>query len=385
MAQFQASNNYPFWLRGTVALFGLTLFFTILSYGRFLLLPLAISALLALLLEPLCQMLEKLKIGRIGAILVSMLIVLIIVAAIIWFLANQLIQFADQLPQAGYKLQVISNNLVAFFHQHFNITPDQQIDFIKRHLQDIIERSGQFITTILGATRSVFTILGLLPFLLFFMLYYRNMYSQFLHMVWKRDGENQASVEKVIENIQFITRNYILGLLTVITILSVLNGLGLWLIGMNHVLFFAVFSAIMAIIPYIGVIIGSLPAILYAIIFSSSPWMPVGVIAVMGFNQFLEGNIITPNVVGSRVRINPFIALVALIIGGGIWGIAGMILFVPYVGILKCILDEIEPLKPYGYLLGNRIEYTNNVSDTVEPNIKEDSVRNKKVESQSHN
>jgi predicted PurR-regulated permease PerM len=85
--------------------------------------------------------------------------------------------------------------------------------------------------------------------------------------------------------------------------------------------------------------------------------MPVGVMAVLWFDQFLEGNIITPNVVGSRVRINPFAALIALVIGGGVWGIGGMILFVPYVGILKCVLDEIEPLKSYGYLLGNKVDF----------------------------
>lgn len=357
MAQFQASNKYPFWLRSTVMLFGVVLFFMVLRYGRFILLPLAISILLALLLEPLCQMFEKLKIGRIASIILTMLIVTLIVAAIFWFLVNQLMQFAGQLPQAGYKLQLISNNLIEFFHNHFHISPDQQINFVKRHLQDIIEKGGQFITTILGTTRSVFTIVGLLPFFLFFMLYYKDMYSNFLHKIWEPDDDNQPSVETVVGDIQSVTRNYILGLMTVITILAILNGLGLWLIGMDHVLFFAVFAAMMAVIPYIGVIIGSIPAIIYAILFGSSPWLAVGVIAIIGSVQFLEGNFITPNVVGSRVRINPFMALIALIIGGGIWGIAGMILFVPYVGILKCILDEIEPLKPYGYLLGNKVKY----------------------------
>ncbi len=352
-------------------LFGFLLLLVLMSYGRFILLPLAISALLALLLEPLCVAFERLRLGRIGAILLAIFIVILIVAAIIWFLANQLIQFAGQLPDAGNKLQTISNHVIAFFHQHFHISPVEQINFIKRHLQKLLSQSGQFIAAILSKTTSVFEIVGLLPFFLFFMLYYRDMYRKFLHLVWKGEDDSPTSVETVVENIQSVTRNYIVGLLIVITILAILNGLGLWLIGMDHVLFFAVFSAMMAIIPYIGVIIGSIPAILYAIIFSSSPWMPVGVIAVIGFDQFLEGNLITPNVVGSRVRINPFAALIALVIGGGVWGIAGMILFVPYVGILKCILDEIEPLKPYGYLLGNRIEYRQSEPENREPESRE--------------
>ena len=71
----------------------------------------------------------------------------------------------------------------------------------------------------------------------------------------------------------------------------------------------------------------------------------------------MEGNFITPRIVGSKVSINPFMALLALIIGGEIWGISGMILFVPLIGILRVLFEEIDSLKPYGYLLGNRIEY----------------------------
>src|SRR5690625_1120979 len=103
--QFKIPNNYPFWLRGTIILFGLTLFFALLSYGRFILMPLAISALLALLLEPLCKTFEKIKIGRVGSILLSMVIVSLVIGAVIWFFSTQLVQFAEQLPQAGGKIQ----------------------------------------------------------------------------------------------------------------------------------------------------------------------------------------------------------------------------------------------------------------------------------------
>ena len=127
--------------------------------------------------------------------------------------------------------------------------------------------------------------------------------------------------------------------------------------GLEHAFFFAVFAAILAIIPYIGIILGSLPAILYALLFTQSLLTPLAVIGVFTAVQFLEGNFITPNIVGSRVSINPFVALLALIIGGEVWGISGMIIFVPFVGILRCIFDEVEGLRPYGYLLGNKIEY----------------------------
>src|SRR5699024_10982768 len=99
--------------------------------------------------------------------------------------------------------------------------------------------------------------------------------------------------------------------------------------GLDNFLFFATFAAVLAVIPYIGIIIGSIPAVLYALLFTNSLLMPLGVIGVFAAVQFLEGNFITPNVIGSRVSINPFMAMLALIIGGQIWGIVGMILFVP--------------------------------------------------------
>lgn len=181
------------------------------------------------------------------------------------------------------------------------------------------------------------------------------MYHTFLHKAWKE--ESNEAIDSLVTAVQSVTQNYIVGMISVIGILAILNGIGLWIIGLEHAVFFAVFAALLAIIPYIGIIIGSLPAILFALLFTESLFTPVAVVGIFAAVQFLEGNFITPNIIGSRVSINPFMALIALIIGGEIWGIAGMILFVPFLGILRCIFDEVEGLRPYGYLLGNKVEY----------------------------
>jgi predicted PurR-regulated permease PerM len=128
--------------------------------------------------------------------------------------------------------------------------------------------------------------------------------------------------------------------------------------------FFGVFAAMMAVIPYIGIIIGALPPLLFALLLGDSIITPLLVLAVFGSVQFLEGNFISPRIVGSKVSINPFMAMLALIVGGEVWGISGMILFVPFIGILRVIFEEIPELKPYGYLLGNRIEYGEEESQT---------------------
>ncbi|TYP95508.1 putative PurR-regulated permease PerM [Fodinibius salinus] len=348
------NKPYPFWIKGPAILGGVALLFILLYYGKFILMPLAFAALFAMLLEPISNWLQQYKFNRIAAIITSMFFLGIILAGIISLLSIQLVQFADQLPEANQKIQAVSSDIVQFFENQFNISPDRQIAYFKRGLETVVNKSGQYVTTALGATTNVFTTLGLLPFFVFFMMYYKKMYRTFLHKLW--DGKNEA-IDSVIDGIQNVTQNYIIGMITVITLLAILNAIGLWIVGIKHVLFFAIFAAILAVIPYIGIIIGSLPAIIYALLFTNSLLNPLGVVAVFAVVQFLEGNFITPNVIGSRVSINPFMALIALIVGGKIWGIAGMILFVPFLGILKCIFDQVEILRPYGYIFGNKREY----------------------------
>lgn len=356
MKKLNSIKSYPFWLKWPVILLGLTLLFIILSYGQFILMPLALSALMAMVLEPLCRQFEKLKVGRVGGILLSMILVFCILAGIISLLSIQFVQFADRIPEAGERLQEISRDMIAFFQQTFGLAPEQQIEFLQQGLENIINQSGQYMSTALDTTTSIFATLALLPIFVFFMMYYKQMYYEFLYKLWNNDSN--ASMEAVIQGIQSVTRNYIIGMLIVILLLGILNAIGLWIIGLEHALFFATFAAILAVIPYIGIIIGSLPAILYALLFGGSLWLPVAVIAVFAIVQFLEGNFITPSIIGSRVSINAFMAILALLIGAEVWGIVGMIISVPFLGILKCIFDEIDGLRPYGYLLGNKIDYT---------------------------
>ena len=348
-------KKYPFWLKGSVIVTGVTFLFILLANGKFILMPLAFAALLAMLLEPVSRWFERLKIGRAGGIVLSMLLAFILLAGVFSLLSIQLVQFLNDLPEAQERLQSISGELLTFFQQTFGISPDQQVNFLQQGLQTVIDKSGQYLSTAVSATTNVFTTVAILPFFIFFMIYYKDRYRTFLQKVWKT--ENTRKIDAMVSDVQSVAQHYIVGMLMVISILALLNGIGLWILGLEHAVFFAVFAAVLAIIPYIGIIIGSLPAILYAVLFTDSLLVPGGVVAVFAGVQFLEGNFITPNIIGSRVSINPFMALVALIIGGELWGISGMILFVPFLGILRCVFDEIEELRPYGYLFGSKAEY----------------------------
>ncbi len=348
-------NRYPFWLKATIILFGISLLIILLVYGKFILMPLFFAAFFSFLVAPMVNRLEKWKLGRAGSILLSMLLVIIVLSGIISLVSVQFVQFAEEIPEVTERLKTITNDSIDFVEGRLGITQEQQSDFIQKGLNNIIEKSGQYARSAVGATTNIFTNLTLLPIFMFFLLYYRGMYETFFYRLF--DNSSNESIDDLIDRIEDVTQNYIVGMLTVVGILAVLNTTGLLIIGLENAIFFGVFAALIAIIPYIGTLIGGLLPTIYAFLFTDSLLMPLAVIIVFGIVQFLEGNLITPRIVGSKVAINPFMAMLALIVGAEIWGISGMILFVPLIGILRVIFEQIEGLKPYGYLLGNSIEY----------------------------
>lgn len=352
----KTERSYPFWLKAPVVLIGLALLFVIMSYGKFILMPLAFAGFLSMLLNPLVNRLERWRLGRAFSIIITILMVLIVFAGIITLISAQFVQFAERIPEVTERLKSVTTEGVQFLEETVGLSQEQRTDYIEQGLSNLIDSSGQYVSSFLGATTSAFTLMSLLPIFIFFMLYYKEMYQTFFEKLFEqKDGSSRVDI--VLTDVQEVTQNYLVGLLTVIGILAVLNTTGLLVIGLEHAIFFGVFASLMAVIPYIGIIIGALPPLLFAFLLGDSLITPLLVMVVFGTVQFLEGNFISPRIVGSKVSINPFMAMLALIIGGEVWGISGMILFVPLIGILRVIFAEIDTLKPYGYLLGNKIEY----------------------------
>jgi predicted PurR-regulated permease PerM len=194
----------------------------------------------------------------------------------------------------------------------------------------------------------VFAILGI-----FFFLLYRTGIQNFMLMQFAPPSRKEF--QQVLHQIRVTVQHYLYGMLTVIGILAILNSSGLALIGIGYPLFWGALGAMLAIIPYIGTTIGGILPFIYAVATTSTLWQPLGVILLYGTIQSIEGNLITPKVVGSSVNINPFIALISILLGGTVWGIAGIILALPAVAVIKLIFDHIDFLKPVGLLMSDDV------------------------------
>ena len=284
----------------------------------------------------------------------SVLSIVIVFVSLVWsvlIFSAQIRNISGDLAAIETRFNDIIDRGYVWMEDEFGIEQQEQTTYLKNSLNSVLRNSTMFLTRTASATAGFFTAFFLVLIALFFFLYYRRFLVNFVYQLFSTDEHNV--VGNTIHKTEKVVRSYILGLLAVIVIVGVLNITGLMLLGIEHAVFFGVLAAVLTIIPYIGIFIGSILPVVFALVTKDSLWYPVGVALIFWGVQFLEGNFITPNVVGSSVSINPFAAIIALFFGGMIWGPIGMILAIPILAIIKVICDAVESLKPYGFLLGN--------------------------------
>jgi predicted PurR-regulated permease PerM len=340
----------PNYLKYTCVLFGLILLLYLLQMFQSILVPICFSMLFALLLLPISERLER-RLPRALSIIVCLVAVILILGCLIWLLSAQLMSFSEELKNITDKLTVFWNKLQVFLFRNFGIQPTSKNELVSKNLSTLRETGTRFLGSTISLTTGALSVVTLIPIYIFCMLYYRDHFRRFIFQCISR--ENRDAFMNTIDNIQKVVASYISGLMIVIVIVAILNSVGLLIMGVSYAFFFGAFAAVLTIIPYIGILIGALLPALFILIQSGSLVNAVIVVGIFSFVQFLEGNFITPNITGSRVSINPFAAILALIIGGQIWGAAGMILAIPVIAILKVMFDAYEPLRPVGFLLGD--------------------------------
>lgn len=151
--------------------------------------------------------------------------------------------------------------------------------------------------------------------------------------------------------------NFIKGMALVYLVVGSLNSIGLLLLDVPHAILFGFVASILTFIPYVGIIVGSLLPITMAWITYDSVWYPVGIVGIFAFVQYLEANVIFPVAVSNRLNVNTLVMLIAIFAGGILWGMAGMILFVPFIGIAKLIADHNPKWKTISMMLGIEKEH----------------------------
>lgn len=321
---------------------GLTITAVILL--RDLVIPLGFAALLSVVMLPVVKRIEK-KTGTTWAVLIVLLAGIIVATFLGWLLVHQIIGLVNDLPNLEAKTDRFLAQLQSRLSETFGVSIEEQENMIGDSLKTV---TAYFGAVLLTTSNTISTIVQI-PIYIFLFLIYREKFKLFFLSLVPND-DDELTWKKEVEN---VIQGYISGLILVTMIVAALNTIGLLVLGVDHAIFFGVLSGVLTIVPYVGIFIGALFPVLMALITKDSAWYALGVIIVFTVVQFMEANFITPRITGSKVSINALAAILALLIGGKILGIAGMILAVPAIGILKIILSYSTHLKPFTILLGD--------------------------------
>ncbi|MDO6437764.1 AI-2E family transporter [Cyclobacterium sp. 1_MG-2023] len=328
------------------SLISIALFLYLMNIGAFILVPLVWGVFFAFALYPVSKWLESHLLPRSFSIAISIVIVTAIGAAVIYILVNQMVLLLSDIPEMNTLLQEKMDKYWAELQTTFGI--DNYL--IREKLQSIEWfADGNFNETLFNTGRSI-TLIGIIPLYIFLLLYYRDFFVAFLLKVSSKRNE---AILKWVADAGKVIHAYLIGMVKVTFFVALLSGIYFYFFGIKYYLLFALFIAILNLIPYIGVAISSILVIFYVFLTSDTIFAPALTLAVLWGIQLIENNLITPLVVGAKVKVNVLAVLLAVLIGGSVWGISGMVLFIPMVGVLKITFDSIPSLQPYGYLLGD--------------------------------
>lgn len=310
----------------------------LLYFGREIFIPLAYAALISFVLYPLCSWLERKGMGRMSAIGTGIGLLTVLLLLLVGVLVNQVSNFTGEWHELKPRLAGALASLREFLSGSLSMSQEQQDDWLTQ-LPDAL--SAGLMTLIKGTisfSASSLVMAILIPVYVVLILYHRQLWKLLLCRLLP--GETPETVTRMISLTIDTYYNFVKGMGVVYLMVGILNSLGLLLLGIPHAFLFGFIASILTFIPYIGIIVGASLPIAIAWITYDSIWYPVGVVAVFTFVQYLEANVIFPFAVSSRLKVNTMAVLLAIFVGGLLWGVSGMILFVPFVGILKLIADS---------------------------------------------
>lgn len=337
--------NWLKWLQYTV-LVGIVLY-----VGRSLFIPLSFALLISFVLYPICNWLEQKKLPRWLAISFCLLLLMVLVGGLTFILFKQMLRFGEEWPALQQKLLLSWQNLSAYLEQHHGIDAARQVAWVESIAGNVASSAFATVQDVVYTSAVSVVLFILIPIYVALILYNREQLAKALNSFFPQSEHRK--IRQILHETITTYYNFIKGMLIVYVIVGILNSLGLYMIGVPHAFFFGVVASILTFIPYVGISIGAILPMAVAWITYDSLWYPMGVVLVLGAVQYLEANLIFPWAVSARLQVNMLFTLLAIVAGGILWGAAGMVLFIPFLAILKLIADKHPSMRPLSLLLGN--------------------------------
>jgi len=323
----------------------------VLYFGRGFFVLISFAGLLAMLMTPVSNRLENRGVSRVFSSVISVLIIVIIFSGVILLLSAQIGNIGKELPLILLRYEELKLDIQSWINDSLGVSSQQ----LRVHASDVFKNAGSFLTIMVKSTFAFIGSLFLVLVFIFLFLMQRNKYENFVVKLYKEDKRNEA--KEMIDKISRVAQQYLTGRLVAACIMGILFLIGFLIIGLKNSVILALIVAIMTIIPYVGALIGGLVPFFISIIdgsFNQSIWVVIIILLVNTIDHYF----IEPYVVGGSVNISPFFTIFVLILGGIIWGIPGIILFLPLSGILKIVFENVQGLQPYASLIGDQRDFS---------------------------
>lgn len=343
----------PLYQRLSLITLGLTAFFYVLWVGQSIVVPLLFAMLLAMLLDPLVQRLSKWHLPRPVGIAIAVLLSMAALAGLGYFMVTQATHFSEMVPELKKKGNQLVEQSENWVMNTTAVEPKDVDNAVAKVKEQGMEKGGVLVGKTLTTVGTLFGFFFLLPVFTFLLLFYKDLFHGFLSRLFRKS--EHETLDEVLGQTKGVVQSYLVGLLFEAAIVTALNWIGLTVIGVKFALLLAVLAALLNLIPYIGIIIGTiLPMVVAAT--TQDVTAALWVLGLFAAIQFIDNNFIVPLVVASRVEVNAFMSILVVLIGGALWGVPGMFLSLPLTAMLKVIFDRVPALEPFGYLLGAGIK-----------------------------
>jgi predicted PurR-regulated permease PerM len=341
----------PFYIKAIFFFIGIFALVSILYIAQGIIVPLVFAVIIAIVLHPVVLFFVRRRINRVIAIFLTILLTFLVIAAIGALIFSQASQFSDSWPVLVEKFTDTLNQTIGWAAGYFNVNPKEIHEWIASSKSELTNVSSAAIGKTIVTVGSVLVVLFLLPVYIFLILFYQPLLLEFIHRLFGKG--NQSQVSEIIAQIKKVIQRYLVGLIIEALLVAILDISALLILGIDYAILLGVLGALLNVIPYIGGLVAVGLPMIVAFATKSSPWYAFYVLAVYYFIQLVDNNYIVPKIVASKVKINALFSIIVVIAGNALWGVPGMFLSLPLLAIIKLICDHIEPLKPWGFLLGD--------------------------------
>lgn len=339
-------KEYPFYIKVPAILIGLIAAVYILFVLGSILIPVAFAILIAILLNPLYTRFEAIM-PKIPAILTTLLLATLVVAGLFYFLSTQISVFLESLPLLKQKLAVLLVELQGWAKDKFGFNIDKQVSALTSGLTD---GGGDMLKNTVGPVLTFISVVLLIPTYVFLLLYYKPLILDFLFQIFSE--KHSLRVAEILSQTKSAVQSFMQGLMIETVVVCTLNSIALLIIGVPSAIVIGVIGGILNLIPYIGGLVAiTLPVLMVTITHDGFSGQLAVIVSYLVI-QFIDNNILVPRIVSSKVQVNALISIIGVLLGGALWGVSGMFLSIPLIGVLKIIFDRLDGTKPWGSLLG---------------------------------